>query len=658
MGSEKLYDIRYPAHEAMRGKGASNGQGTLIVAVTAVIGSFVTMFVMVKQGVELGKMKSQLSHLKGIEVQLSHLMKTESQVQELRQWREHIDSQVSPQGPNAQEDVNGAGRGKSATFLYGAEVHQRAKRSVRNTGDFANKITLPMTLGGCLAGPAGRDGQTGPTGLPGPSGPPGPPGPPGSDGPPGQSGRDGQTGPPGPAGPTGPPGPPGSDGLNGPQGPDGQTGPPGQPGPTGQPGPPGPAGETGPPGPTGPSGPPGSDAVNGPQGPADQAGSHGAAGQTPHVTSPPVLAHSARPERPAAGPAVTSIASTGTGPSTSGEPWTLCDFQHGAGGCGFTQDTSDDTDWVWGSQHTPTSNTGPPHDNTFRNSTGKYMYVEASGGTAGDTARLISAPLNMENNICLNFNYHMYGTQVGTLNVYAKHRGNNSHGEAIFSRSDFQGDHWKFIELALPKREGFLQIVLETVRGSGAYGDIAIDDVGIITDACVRLTGGNTSAEGRVEVLHYGEWGTICNDRWGDEDAQVVCRQLGYRYARPVSSQRSFGRGGRPHLDGPGGLYRTSPDWPTVRHNGWGDHDGRTTRTLVSSCYDYTGCDEYRASGRTASGVYTMFFYPDRIGTYCNMDTAGGGWTVIQRRQDGSVPFNRNWDEYKLGVVWYPAVGD
>ena len=59
----------------------------------------------------------------------------------------------------------------------------------------------------------------------------------------------------------------------------------------------------------------------------------------------------------------------------------------------------------------------------------------------------------------------------------------------------------------------------------------------------VRLVDGPTKYEGRVEVYHDNQWGTVCDDFWGPLDAQVVCRQLGFGRAISYKKGAFYGEG-------------------------------------------------------------------------------------------------------------------
>ena len=91
-----------------------------------------------------------------------------------------------------------------------------------------------------------------------------------------------------------------------------------------------------------------------------------------------------------------------------------------------------------------------------------------------------------------------------------------------------------------------------------------------LTDILVRLQGPSSeNGTGRVEVFYAGEWGTVCDDNWDINDATVVCRQLGYKYAvRPIREGGASTGVGKIWLDEVGCLG-SEKSLSFCPHNGW-----------------------------------------------------------------------------------------
>ncbi|KAL3885244.1 hypothetical protein ACJMK2_025332 [Sinanodonta woodiana] len=120
-----------------------------------------------------------------------------------------------------------------------------------------------------------------------------------------------------------------------------------------------------------------------------------------------------------------------------------------------------------------------------------------------------------------------------------------------------------------------------------------------------------------------------------DQSSQIQHRQEDTVSSNPVSCHCTCNCNSQPQCgDGLGSVC------PNYYPNCGGSLSGRPR-----------DCQELYLKGNTRTGVYVI--YPDgrSQGIYvrCDMDTAGGGWTFIQRRVSGDVDFYRNWSDYKQG---------
>lgn len=136
--------------------------------------------------------------------------------------------------------------------------------------------------------------------------------------------------------------------------------------------------------------------------------------------------------------------------------YTQCDFENGL--CDWKNGYGD-LEWTRGRGATSSLDTGPSRDHTTGTAEGYYIYLEASN-TAGSKAQIVSSVVktSISGNCNFRFFYHMYGKDIGSLNVYVK----TMNGlKSIFSRETEVGDYWERVNLDLSAEPLPFQLVIE-----------------------------------------------------------------------------------------------------------------------------------------------------------------------------------------------------
>ena len=108
---------------------------------------------------------------------------------------------------------------------------------------------------------------------------------------------------------------------------------------------------------------------------------------------------------------------------------------------------------------------------------GHYVYIETLGASNAQAVLASSAVTNSNQTTCkLSMAYHMYGSQIGTLEVIVHTTYGNS---SVWSRFGNQGKRWLTTTVDFGSINGSFEIYVRASHSSGSGGDIALDDLSL-----------------------------------------------------------------------------------------------------------------------------------------------------------------------------------
>nr|XP_016853067.1 PREDICTED: IgGFc-binding protein [Anolis carolinensis] len=158
--------------------------------------------------------------------------------------------------------------------------------------------------------------------------------------------------------------------------------------------------------------------------------------------------------------------------------WPFCDWTQV---CGTNQGA-----WIRTKHATPTPGTGPDGDHP--DGSGHFVYQEASNLLPLEANRLESPRLAVVGDICIDFWFHMFGSEeANELKVVVVAEGGRE--DTAWSRKGNQGSAWihGFTSVHFPKEEN-IKVAFDAIRGLTEYGDTAIDNVAVRRGPCVPPT--------------------------------------------------------------------------------------------------------------------------------------------------------------------------